>query len=74
MREETYCLSCRKYTKITNPRTVKSKNNRSMIQSNCEICNSKKSRFIKEHQASGLLSNLGIKTPLNKVPLLNILF
>ena len=45
-----------------------------MIQSNCTICNSKKSRFIKEHQASGLLSNLGIKTPLNKVPLLNILF
>ena len=45
-----------------------------MIQSNCAICGSKKSRFIKEHQAMGLLSNLGIKTPLNKVPLLNILF
>ena len=45
-----------------------------MIQTNCAISNSKKSRFIKEHQASGLLSNLGIKTPLNKVPLLNILF
>ena len=45
-----------------------------MIQSNCAICDSKKSRFIKEHQAMGLLSNLGIKTPLNKVPLLNILF
>ena len=45
-----------------------------MIQSNCAICNSKKSRFIKEHQANGLLSNLDIKTPLNKVPLLNILF
>ena len=71
MREETYCLSSRKYTKNTNPKIVKSKNNRSMIQS---ISNSKKSRFIKKHQASGLLSNLGIKTPLNKVPLLNILF
>ena len=45
-----------------------------MIQSNCAICGSKGSRFIKEHQAKGLLSNLGIKTPLNKVPLLNILF
>ena len=45
-----------------------------MIQSNCAICSSKKSRFIKEQQAKGLLSNLGIKTPLNKVPLLNILF
>ena len=49
MREGTYCLSCRKYTKNTNPRIVKNKNNRSMIQSNCAICNSKKSRFIKEH-------------------------
>ena len=74
MKKETYCLSCRKYTKNTNPRIVRNKHNKSMIQSNCTICNSKKSRFIKEHQASGLLSNLGIKTPLNKVPLLNILF
>ena len=74
MKEETYCLSCRKYTKNINSRIVRNKHNRSMIQSNCTICNIKKSRFIKEHQASGLLSNLGIKTPLNKVPLLNILF
>ena len=71
MKKETYCLVCRKYTKNINPRIVRNKHNRS----NCAICNSKKSRFIKEHQASGLLSNLGIKTPLiNKVPLLNILF
>ena len=74
MRKETYYLSCRKDTKNTNLRIVKSKNNRSMIQSNCTICNSKKCRFIKEQQAKGLLSKLGIKTPLNKVPLLNILF
>ena len=74
MKKETYCLSCRKYTKNINLRIVRNKHNRSMIQSNCKICNSKKSRFIKEHQASGLLSNLGIKFPLNKVPLLNILF
>ena len=74
MREETYCLSCRKYTKNINPKIVKNKNNRSMIQTNCTICNSKKSRFIKEKVAKVLLSNLGIKTPLNKVPLLNILF
>ena len=74
MREETYCLSCRKYTKNINPKIVKNKNNRLMIQTNCAICKSKKSRFIKEQVAKGLLSNLGIKTPLNKVPLLNILF
>ena len=45
-----------------------------MIQTDCAICNSKKSKFIKEQLAKELLSNLGIKTPLNKVPLLNILF
>ena len=73
MQKETYCLSSRKYTKSTNPRIVKSKNDRSMIQPNCAICGSKKSRFIKEQQAKGLLSNLGIITPLNKFPLLNIL-
>ena len=39
-----------------------------MIQSNCATCDSKKSRFIKEQQAKGILSNLGIKTPLSKVP------
>ena len=45
-----------------------------MIQSNCANCGNKKFRFIKEQQAMGILSNLGIKTPLSKVPLLNILF
>ena len=74
MQKETYCLSCRKDTKNINPKIVKIINNRSMIQSNCTICGNKKSRFIKEQQAKGLLSNLGISTPLNKVPLLNILF
>ena len=52
----------------------KSKIERSMIQSNYTICGNKKPRFIKEQQAKGLLSNLGIKNPLSKVPLLNILF
>ena len=45
-----------------------------MIQLNCAICGSKKSRFIKEQKAMGILRNLGIKTPLSKVPLLNVLF
>ena len=74
MKKETYRLACRKYTESINPKTVRNKHNRSMIQSNWAICGSKKSRFIKEHQAMGLLSNLGIKTLLSKVPLLNILF
>ena len=74
MKKETYCLVCRKYTKNTNPKIVRNRQNRSMIKSNCAICGSKKSRFLKEQQAMGILSNLGIKTPLSKVPLLNILF
>ena len=74
MKKETYCLVCRKYTKNINPKIVRNRQNRSMIQSNCAICDSKKSRFIKEQQAMGILSNLGIKTPLSKVTLLNILF
>ena len=45
-----------------------------MIQSNCVVCNREKSRFIKEQKALGILSNLGIKTPLSKVPLLNVSF
>ena len=74
MKKETYCLVCRKYTKNNNPKIVRNRQNRLMIQSNCATCGSKKSRFIIEQQAMGILSNLGIKTPLSKVPLLNILF
>ena len=46
-----------------------------MILSKCAICGSKKSRFIKDQEAKGLLSNLGVRIPLSKVPILgNILF
>ena len=74
MKKETYCLACRKYTKNINPKIVRNRQNRLMIQSNCAVCNSKKSRFIKKQKAMGILGNLGIKTPLSKVPSLNVLF
>ena len=74
MKKETYCLACRKYTKNINPEIVRNRQNRLMIQSNCATSGSKKSRFIKEQHAMGILSNLGIKTASSKVPLLNILF
>ena len=74
MKKENYCLLCRKYTKNINLKIVRNRQNRSIIKSNCAICGSKKSRFIKEQQAMGILGNLGIKTSLSKVPLLNILF
>ena len=74
MKKETCCLACRKYTKNNNPKIVRNRQNRLMIQSNSTNCGSKKSRFIKEQQAMRILNNLRIKTPLSKVPLLNILF
>ena len=44
------------------------------MKSKCSVCKIKKSRFIKEQESKGLLNNLGIKTPLRKIPLLNVLF
>ena len=74
MEKETYCLACRNNTKNNNSKVVRNRQNRLMMESNCATCNSKNSRFIKEQQALGILSNLGIKAPLSKAPLLNILF
>ena len=71
---ETYCLKCRKNTKNLNSKIFKTKNNRLIMQSKCPKCGIKKSRFVKEQEAKGLLSNLGIKIPLSKIPLLNVLF
>ena len=52
----------------------RTKNNRLIMQSRCPVCRIKKSRFVKEQEAKGLLSSLGIKAPLSKIPLVNILF
>ena len=72
---KSYCLKCRKDTENINLKVSKTSNGRTMLLSNCTICNSKKSRFIKNQEAKGLLSNLGIRTPLSKVPILgDILF
>ena len=75
-KKQIYCLVCRDYTKSINPKIVRNRQNRYIIGilSNCATCGSKKSGFIKEQKALGILSNLGIKTPLSQVPLLNILF
>ena len=61
--------------KYRNPNVSKMNNGKTLILSKCKICGSKKSRFIKNQGASGILSSLGLKTPLSKVPLLgDILF
>ena len=72
-KQQTYCLVCRYYTKSINPKIVRNRQNRYIIQSNCATCGSKTSRFIKKRKALGILSNLGIKTLLSQVPLLHIL-
>ena len=72
---ESYCLKCKKYTKNINPQLSSTSNGKTMILSKCAICGSKKSKFIKQQEAKGLLSKLGIKTPLSKIPVLgDILF
>ena len=71
---KSYCLKCRKNTEnVSN--VSNTSNGKVMILSKCESCGSKKSRFIKNHKAKGLLSHLGIRTPLSTVLILgDILF
>ena len=59
-----------KNTENRYPQVLKTKNGRTMLSSKCAVCGSEKSRFLKEQEAKGLLSSLGLKTPLNKIPLL----
>ena len=64
----------KKNTESIDPKVSTTSNCRTMI-SKCAICRNKKSRFIKKQEAKGLLSNLGIRTPLSKIPLLgDVLF
>ena len=69
----SYCLRCRKNSESKNPIVVKNKSERIMLSSKSEVCDSKKSKFIKEQEASGLLSSLGIKTPLSKIRFVGLL-
>ena len=71
---KTYCVKCRKDTENIDPKMVRTKNNRLVMQSKCSVCGIKKSRFMIEEEAKGLLSNLEILVPLSKIPLLNVLF
>ena len=71
----SYCLKGKKNPECINPKVSKTSNGKTIILLKCTVCDSKKSKFIKEQQSKGLLSNLDIKTPLNKIPLLgDILF
>ena len=66
----SYRLKCRKDAANINPKVLGTSNSKATILSKCAICGNKKSRFINNQEAKGLLSNLGLRTPLNKVLLL----
>ena len=68
-----YYLKYRKNVENLDSTIFKTKNGRLIMQSVCADCRIKKSRFVKEQETKGLLSNLWIKTPLSKIPLLNVL-
>ena len=71
----SYCFKCKRNTESMNPKVLKTTNGKVIILSKCAICGSKKLKFINEQEAKGLLSNLGLRTPLNKIPVLgDILF
>ena len=67
-------MKCRKNTENLNSKISKTKNNRLIMQSKYAVHGIRKSRFVEEQEPEGLLSNLGIKTPLSKIPWLNVLF
>ena len=71
---EIYCVECKKNPENLNSKIFKAKDGRLIMQSKCADCGFKKSRFVKEQEAKGLLSNLGIKTPLSKTLLFIVLF
>ena len=69
----TYCIKCRKKPENLDPKIFKTKNGRVILQSKFAVCGIKKSRFIKEQEVKGLLGNVGIKAPLNKMLLLGVI-
>ena len=71
---KSYCLKCRKDTENINRKVSSFSKSKTMILSKCAMCGGKKSRFIKNQEAKGLLSNLGLRAPLSKVPILGDIF
>ena len=66
----SYCLKCKKNTENVNPRVSKTTNGRTVIVSNCTVCGSNKSKFVKKQEVNGLLNSLVINARLSKIPLL----
>ena len=70
----SYCLKCRKNTDSKNPKVVRTKHGRIVLLLKSSVCNSKKSKFLKEQEAQRLLSSIEIKTPLSQITFLGSLF
>ena len=71
----SYCLKCKQNTESINAKYSATSNGKTTILSKCPTCGFKKLKFIKRQEAKGLLSNLGIRTPLSKIPILrDVLF
>ena len=70
----SYCVKCKKDTENIDTKMSRTESSRLIMQSKCPVCRIKMSRFVKGQEAKGLLTNLGIKTLLSKIPLLNVLF
>ena len=71
---KTYCVKCRKNTENYKSNIFKTKNGRLIMQLKCTDCGIKKSRFVKEREAKGVLSSLSLKTRLSKIPLFDDIF
>ena len=56
----------KKYIESVDSNVLKTKDGRPVLSSKFAVCGGKRSRFMKEQEAKGLLSSLGLKTPLNK--------
>ena len=71
---KTSSVKCRKNTENLNSKIFKTKDGRLIMQSKCAECGFKKSRFVKEQEAKGILSSLGLKRRLSKIPLFGDIF
>ena len=71
---KSHSLKCRKDTENISQKVSNTSNGKTIILSNCAIYGSKNSRFIKNQEAKELLSNLGLRTPISKVPVLGDIF
>ena len=64
--QANYCVSCQKMAGNKNAKVFETKNRRLLLKSIRSVCGKRKSQFVSK--GSDILSYLGLKTPLSKVP------